>query len=151
MSEDVRTRQTGSSAERGTVEQGSVKQGIAAGTSLGAAVILVTLGVITLLQGISAVANDEVFVVGIEYIYKFDFTTWGWIHIVIGALMVLVGAALIAGATWARVTAIVLAALSIVANFLWLPYYPWWSILIIALDVVVIWAIATWNPRGVES
>ncbi|NLV81174.1 MAG: hypothetical protein GXY65_17900 [Rhodococcus sp.] len=132
-------------------EQMSVEQGIAAGTSMGAAVILITLGVLSLFQGIAAVAEDEVFVRGLEYIYRFDVTGWGWIHIVVGVLMILVGIALMTGATWARATAIVLAALSIVANFLWLPYYPWWSILIIALDIVVIWAISTWNPSRASA
>ena len=125
----------------------SVKQGVAAGTSIGAAIILTTIGILQIFQGIAAVAEDELFVVGIEYTYKFDFTTWGWIHIVLGAVIALVGLALFTGVTWARVAAIVLAALSILANFMWLPYYPWWSILIIALDVVVIWAVSTWNPR----
>ena len=63
-------------------------------------------------------------------------------------LMAGVGIALVTGATWARFTAIVIAGLSIIANFLWLPYYPWWSILIIALDIVVIWAVSTWQPKA---
>ncbi|WP_280242440.1 DUF7144 family membrane protein [Nocardia abscessus] len=130
-------------------ENSSVKQGVAAGTSLGAAIILVTVGLLQLFQGISAVAEDEVFITGVEYVYKFDFTTWGWIHIVLGALIMLIGFALFTGAGWARVSAIVIAALSILANFLWLPYYPWWSVLIIALDIVVIWAVATWKPERV--
>ncbi|MFZ2175664.1 MAG: hypothetical protein WAW17_16825 [Rhodococcus sp. (in: high G+C Gram-positive bacteria)] len=127
-------------------ENSSVKQEVAAGTSIGAAVMLVTVGVLQLLQGIAAVANDEVFVVGIEYTYKFDFTAWGWIHIVLGVLVALVGLALFTGGIWARTMAVVIAALSILVNFLWLPYYPGWAILIIALDVVVIWAVSTWNP-----
>ncbi|WP_232718750.1 DUF7144 family membrane protein [Gordonia metallireducens] len=131
--------------ERGTL---SAKQGIAAGTSIGAAIILIVVGVVQLAQGIAAVAKDEVFVRGIEYVYKFDISTWGWIHIVLGAIAIIVGAGLVSGAGWARFTAIVIAGLSIIANFLWLPYYPWWSILVIALDVVVIWAVSTWNPRA---
>ncbi|MGY2009730.1 DUF7144 family membrane protein [Nocardia gipuzkoensis] len=130
-------------------ENSSVKQGVAAGTSIGAAIILITVGLLQLFQGISAVAEDEVFVTGVEYVYKFDFTTWGWIHIVLGALLMVIGFALFTGAGWARVSAIVIAAISILANFLWLPYYPWWSILIIALDIVVIWAVATWRPERV--
>ncbi|WP_454197084.1 DUF7144 family membrane protein [Nocardia sp. Marseille-Q1738] len=130
-------------------ENASVKQGIAAGTSLGAAIILVTVGLLQLFQGIAAVAEDEVFVVGVEYVYKFDFTTWGWIHIVLGVLMTAVGFGLFTGAGWARIAAVVIAAISILANFLWLPYYPWWSVLIIALDIVVIWAVTTWKPERV--
>ncbi|WP_159843590.1 DUF7144 family membrane protein [Nocardia sp. CY41] len=127
-------------------ENSSVKQGVAAGTSIGAAIILVTVGLLQLFQGIAAVAEDEVFVVGVEYTYKFDFTTWGWIHIALGALMLAVGLALFTGARWARIATIVIASISILANFLWLPYYPWWSVLIIALDIVVIWAVTTWKP-----
>ncbi|ABG95560.1 MULTISPECIES: hypothetical protein [Rhodococcus] len=130
-------------------ETTSVKQGVAAGTSIGAAIIMVTVGIIHLFQGIAAVAENEVFVAGLNYIYKFDLTTWGWIHIVLGVLVAGVGLALFTGAGWARVSAIVIAAVSILANFLWLPYYPWWSVLIIALDVVVIWAVSTWNPDRV--
>ncbi|MGW0022031.1 DUF7144 family membrane protein [Rhodococcus sp. NPDC003382] len=126
----------------------SVKQGIAAGTSVGAAVIMVTIGVLQFFQGLAAVAEDELLVQGQEYTFKFDFTTWGWIHIVLGVVMVVVGIALITGVTWARVAAIVIAALSILANFMWLPYYPGWAMAIIALDVVVIWAISTWQPRA---
>ncbi|QIX48321.1 MULTISPECIES: hypothetical protein [Rhodococcus] len=150
MSEDMRVGQGGvshGSAGGSSAAEGGVKQGIAAGTSIGAAIILTTVGILQLLQGIAAVAEDELFVVGQEYTFKFDFTAWGWVHIVAGAVVILVGIALLTGATWARVAAIVIAALSILLNFMWLPYYPWWSILIIALDVVVIWAVSTWNPR----
>jgi hypothetical protein len=130
-------------------EKSPAEQGIAAGTSMGAAVILVTVGVIQFFQGIAAVAENEVFVVGIEYTYKFDLTTWGWIHLVLGVVVAAIGVALFTGAGWARIAAIVIAAISIIANFMWLPYYPWWSVLIIALDVVVIWAVSTWKPQAV--
>ncbi|MGW4719830.1 DUF7144 family membrane protein [Nocardia sp. NPDC004260] len=128
-------------------ENHRVRQGIAAGTSIAAAIILTTVGFLQLFQGISAVAEDELFVQGQQYTFEFDFTAWGWLHVVLGVVMIVVGIALMTGAIWARVSAIVIAALSIIANFLWLPYYPAWSILIIALDVVVIWAVTTWNPE----
>ncbi|GAA4477021.1 hypothetical protein GCM10023094_18340 [Rhodococcus olei] len=129
-------------------ETTSTKQGWTEGVSLGAAIIMVTVGIIQFFQGVAAVAKNEVFVVGIQYVYKFDLTTWGWIHIVLGVIVAAVGFALFTGAGWARVSAIVVAAISIIANFLWIPYYPWWSILIIALDVVVIWAVSTWKPAA---
>ncbi|MCM6775514.1 hypothetical protein NDR87_15440 [Nocardia sp. CDC159] len=128
--------------------QHPVRQGIAAGTSTAAAVLLIVVGVLSILQGISAVAADDLFVVGYDYVYRFDTTTWGWIHIVVGIVAIIAAVGLLTGTTWGRVAAIVLAALSIVGNFLWIPYYPAWSILIIALDVVVIWAIATWRPSA---
>ncbi|MEU1548127.1 hypothetical protein [Nocardia sp. NPDC005745] len=126
-----------------------VRRGIAAGTSIAAAILLLTVGVLSIFEGISAVAEDDLIVVGADYVYKFDTTTWGWIHIVIGILLVVAALGLMTGAMWARVVAIVLAALSIIANFMWLPYYPAWSVLVIALNIVVIWAIATWRPEAV--
>jgi hypothetical protein len=127
-------------------ETNSTKQAWAGGTSVVAAILLLVVGLVSLLQGISAAAEDEIFVVGIEYIYKFDTTVWGWIHIVLGVVIIVAGLGLFTGAAWARIAAVVLAALSIVANFLWIPYYPLWAILIIALDIVVIWAVTTWKP-----
>ena len=67
----------------------------------------------------------------------------------LGVVVAAIGVALFTGAGWARIAAIVIAAISIIANFMWLPYYPWWSVLIIALDVVVIWAVSTWKPQAV--
>ncbi|WP_067897943.1 DUF7144 family membrane protein [Nocardia vaccinii] len=124
-----------------------VRQGVAAGASFGAAILLLTVGLLSLLQGISAAVKDNLFVVGVNYTYEFNITAWGWIHIVLGILLILSALGLMTGATWARVTAIIIAALSLLGNFLWLPYYPLWSILVIALDIVVIWAVATWRPQ----
>ncbi|MEU2040403.1 DUF7144 family membrane protein [Nocardia niwae] len=127
-------------------DEHSVKQAVAAGTSIGAAVLLAAAGILSIFQGISAIAEDEVLVSGPNYTYKFSTTSWGWIHLVLGILIVIAAVGLMAGAMWARVIAVFLAALSILANFLWLPYYPWWSTVVIALDVVVIWAVTTWRP-----
>ncbi|MEV0947264.1 hypothetical protein [Rhodococcus sp. NPDC049939] len=132
-------------------ENSSVKQGFAEGASLAAGVLLVTVGVIQALQGIAALVKDDIVVVGIDYIYTWNVTGWGWLHLVLGVLVAVTGLALIAGATWARVVAIVIAGLSIIANFVWLPYYPWWSIVIIALDVVVIWAVSTWDTGRAKA
>ncbi|GGL02824.1 DUF7144 family membrane protein [Nocardia jinanensis] len=125
----------------------SVKRGVAAVTSIAAAVLLLAAGVLSILAGISAVAADEMFVEGPDYILQFSTTTWGWVHIVLGVLLAVAAIALMTGAFWARVTAVLLAGLSIVANFLWIPYYPWWSMVVIAVDVVVIWAVSAWRPQ----
>jgi hypothetical protein len=132
-------------------EGSAVKQGFAAGTSIAAGVLLTTVGVLQVVQGIAALAKDDIIVTGLDYTYTFSATAWGWTHILLGVLIVATGLALVAGTTWARVVAIIIAALSIIANFLWLPYYPWWSVLIIALDVVVIWAVSTWNTDRVRT
>lgn len=115
----------------------------ASGTILFTGVVLILIGAFQVLTGISAIRKDEVFVVGAEYLWKLDLTTWGWIHLLIGAALLVVAIFLLRGAFWAAVIAIPLAALSILANFLWLPYQPLWSIIIIAFNVLVIWAIAT--------
>lgn len=129
-----------------TSPEPTLKQGLAAGTTIGAGILLLVIGVLSVLQGISAVAADDLLVVGYDYIYKLNTTGWGWTHIVVGAIQIIVSIGLLKGSTWGRIAALIMAALSIVVNFLWIPYYPAWSILIIALDVVVIWAISTYKP-----
>ncbi|MFI9508845.1 hypothetical protein [Nocardia sp. NPDC052566] len=123
-----------------------VRQGVAAGTSIAAGVVLATVGVLSVLQGISAVIADQIYVVGVEYLYRFDTTVWGWTHTVLGLLLFICSIGLMTGTLWGRIGALVVTALSIIANFLSLPYYPAWSMLIIGLNIVVIWAVATWRP-----
>ena len=108
-----------------------------------AAVIMILAGVFQALSGIVALANKSFFVVGRNYTYKLNVTTWGWIHIVIGVLLVVAGIGVLKGNVLARTLGIILASLSALANFLWLPYYPFWAILLIAFDFGVIWALAS--------
>ena len=108
-----------------------------------AGVMLVTVATFQILEGIAAIAKDEVFVLGSDYVYKFDVTTWGWIHVVLGAIGLATGIGLLAGQTWARVTGIALAVVGALASFAFLPYYPLWSILVIAFYVLVMWALTT--------
>ena len=103
---------------------------------------MIVAGVFQALQGLVALANSEFYVVGSEYTFEFDITAWGWIDLLLGIGVAVVGYFLFVGATWARWTAIVLVGLSMFANFMWLPYYPLWALIIIALDVAVVWAIA---------
>ncbi|KQY46032.1 hypothetical protein [Cellulomonas sp. Root137] len=70
-----------------------------------------------------------------------DVSTWGWVHLVLGALLLLVGFALFSGTGWARVTAIVLVILNLLAQFVSLPITPWWSLIAIALDFFILWAL----------
>ncbi|MBE1552147.1 hypothetical protein GGC64_006234 [Mycobacterium sp. OAS707] len=133
------------SANHHDVTDREVTQAAAAGASLATGALLLTCGVLTVLQGISALVNDELLVIGPHYIYKFNTTGWGWVHIVVGVLLGAVAIGLFVGAGWARAAAIVMAAISIVVMFLWLPYYPVWSLVVIALDVIVIWAVSTWD------
>ena len=113
------------------------------GVVLFAAVMLVGIGVCQFLVGISAVFEDDLYVNSPRYSFALDVSLWGWIHVTIGVLVVATGAALMAGQTWGRVTGIVLAGLSGLSNFLFIPYYPIWSLVVIAFDIAVIWALST--------
>jgi hypothetical protein len=106
-----------------------------------AGILMVMIGIFHVIQGLVALVNDDFYVVGEEYVFEFDLTTWGWIHLIAGVIVAFAGAGLFRGAVWARTVAVVLACVSIVANFLWLPYYPFWSITVIALGIFVIWAV----------
>ncbi|MEU4651420.1 DUF7144 family membrane protein [Nocardia fluminea] len=113
---------------------------------LAAAALLIS-GTLSILRGIAGVTEDDVFLIPGEYTYQLDVSAWGWVHLVLGALLVVVALGMMVNATWARIFAYCLAALSIVANFLSLPYYPWWSAILIVMDLIVIWAVSTWTPR----
>lgn len=106
-------------------------------------VLLVTVGLFQLIEGLSAIVEDDVFLVTSDYLYSFDLTTWGWIHLAVGAVAVVVGLCVLYGQTWARATGILIATVSVVANFAWLPHFPVWSLLVIAVDVLVIWALSS--------
>jgi hypothetical protein len=115
------------------------------GLTIFAAAMMMIIGFWQALAGIAAVAQDKVYAATPEYIYAFDVTGWGWIHLLLGILIVCAGVAVFMGSTWARVVAIVLASLSMIANFAFVPHYPVWSLTIIALDAAVIWALATYR------
>lgn len=121
----------------------TTKQNFAYGVIAFAGALLIAVGVFQILEGIAAVAKDEVFVRGVSYTFKFDLTAWGWWHMIFGAIVILVGIGLLAGQAWANVAGIVVAFISAVSNFAFLPYYPLWSIVIIAFDGLVIWALCT--------
>jgi hypothetical protein len=106
-----------------------------------AATMLLLIGVFQALDGLVAIFNDSFFVVTKNYTFDLDVTAWGWIHLILGILLILAGWGIFTGKTWAGIAGITLAVLSAVANFFFIPYYPFWSILVIGLDVWVIWAL----------
>ncbi len=121
----------------------------AAGFVLFAGVMMVANGILSIFEGAVGVAKDKVYTTTPNYVYKFDLTSWGWIHIALGAAVVLVGLGVIAGQTWARYLGIFLVALSLFANFMFLPYFPLWALVVIAIDVFVLWALCVYRrePR----
>jgi hypothetical protein len=114
-----------------------------------AASILTLIGFFQIIAGLVAIFDDEFFVVARNYTFNLDTTAWGWIHLLLGILLVLTGFGLFSRQTWAGVTAIVLAMLTAIENFFFIPYYPFWSILVIALAVWVIWALT--RPGAIET
>jgi hypothetical protein len=116
---------------------------VAIGITVFAAAMLLLLGGSQFFLGLAGVINDEVFAKVGGYVFRFDATVWGWIHMILGVVFILVGWFVLRGAAWAIWTAIGLAVLNGVLNFLWLPSQPFWAIALIAIDVIVIWALAT--------
>ena len=122
----------------------------AVGITVFAGVLMVLSGTLQAVQGVVALANDTFYVVGEEYLFEFDVTSWGWIHLIMGVIVALAGVALFRGAVWARTVAVIVASVSIIANFMWMPYYPFWSMTVIAFDIFVIWA-ATMHGRDITE
>ncbi len=123
--------------------QGSTKQSMTWGVVGFAGIMLLWIGVLQLLQGISALAKDEFLLAGPDYVYTFSLTTWGWLQLALGIIAIAVAVGILAGSTLARMGAIVIATLITLAQFAFLPYYPLWSLVLIAFSVLVIWAVAT--------
>jgi hypothetical protein len=106
-----------------------------------ASVMMVILGTFHIINGLSAVIDDSFYVVREGFDLEIDTTTWGWLHILGGILLLAGSLGLLMGATWARVIAIFFAILSVIWNFYSIPYYPAWSILMMAVALGVIWAL----------
>ncbi len=107
-----------------------------------AAIMLIMIGTFQAINGLVALFEDQFYIVTPNYLFEFDVTAWGWAHLIIGIVVATAGVFLLQGSTWAIIVGITVAALSAIENFMYIPYYPVWSLLIIALDVIVIWALA---------
>jgi hypothetical protein len=120
------------------------------GISIFAGVLLILAGVFQALEALSAIVHDQYLVVAPRYIYSFDLTAWGWIHLLIGLALIAIGVCLLLGQGWALMAGIVIAAISAVVNFTWLLYSPFWAILLIAVDLLIIWALASarWQRKA---
>ncbi|GAB2816500.1 hypothetical protein GCM10027073_55370 [Streptomyces chlorus] len=121
----------------------SAKREWAGGLTVFGGVMLVLAGILNIVRGISGIAKDDVFVTTQNYVFKFDLTSWGWIHLILGAVAVVIGVGLFQASTWARVAGVAIGGLIMIANFLSLPYFPVWSVVMIALSGVMIWALCT--------
>ena len=115
--------------------------GWAVGGVFFAGIMMILIGMFEAIAGLAAIIENEFFVVSQNYTFEVDATAWGWIHLILGIVVAAAGCYLFTGRTWERVVGITLAILAATANFFFIPYYPFWSLLIIALSVWVIWSL----------
>ena len=127
------------------------RSGAAVGFAYFAAFMMIVAGAFDIFQGLAAVIKSNNYVVGTDYVYKLNASGWGWINMILGVIILLAGAALLNGAIWARTVGVIMAILVLITNFLWLPYYPIWSIIIIATCIMVIWALTVHGRDAAEG
>jgi hypothetical protein len=113
------------------------------GWVLFAGIIMLTGGFFNVMGGIVALVRDDFYLVGSGgLVLSIDYTAWGWLLLVFGALLLFAGYGVMVGQTWARVTGIILAVINAVMHMVFMPAYPLWSIVVITLDVFIIFALA---------
>jgi hypothetical protein len=127
------------------------RSGLAVGMTVFAGTIMIMIGVMHVFQGIVALVNDTFYVAGEEWVLQLDVTSWGWVHVILGAVVALAGFFVFSGAVWARTIGVIMAVVSGLASFAWLPYYPVWALVVIALDVFVIWALTAHGREIAEQ
>jgi hypothetical protein len=112
-----------------------------------AAVLLLVLGCFNLIDGIAAVANSHVFIANAHYVFG-DLRAWGWVALILGALQVLAAAGVLAGNQPARWFAVAVVGLNAIAQMFFIPAYPFWPLMIIAVDVVALWGLYVYGSRA---
>lgn len=123
--------------------------GWAVGWMMFASIMMIVMGAWWIITGIVAIAKDEFFVITQEWIFEFDVTAWGWIHLILGIVILAAGFGLYTGQVWARTVGVILAVVAALVAFAWMPYYPIWGIIFVAVSVAVIWAL-TAHGRDIE-
>jgi hypothetical protein len=106
-----------------------------------AGTMMVLVGTLHIIAGIAGIAKDDVLVRAQDYTFQFSTTTWGWIHLIAGIVVLGSGLAIFSGSVFARTIGVFMALLSAVIGFTWIPYYPVWGVVIVAIAVSVIWAL----------
>ena len=145
---EYRQRQPSSQAELEAREREETRQAVAGAFTVLAGVLMILSGLWGFFVGITGVLSGG-FYATVPATYTFSLSPYGWgiVQLIIGAVVFAAGVCLLLGMTWARVAGITLAVISGLANFLFLPHYPIWSIIVIALDVIIIWALTTSHVR----
>ena len=122
----------------------------AVGWTFFAGVMMIMIGLFHAIAGLIAIVDDEFYVTTRNYVLQFDTTQWGWIHLVLGIVVALSGFYLFKGSVFARTIGVIMAAVSALAGFAWMPYYPVWGILFVAMSVAVIWALTVHGRDAAE-
>jgi hypothetical protein len=130
-------------------DDGPEVSGWAMGGMAFAATVMIIIGMFQIVTGLVAIIDDEFYVVTQNYTFDLDVSAWGWIHLLVGIGVLAAGFGLFSRSPWAGVTTLVLASISAVVNFFFIPYYPFWSLLVIALNIWVIWAIT--RPGAIRT
>jgi len=130
------------------VDEVSTRHLVTRSTTAFAGVMLMTVAVFTIIEGIAALAKDSVYVTGANYTFELDLTTWGWVHLVMGIVGLATGLGIVTGQAWGMLGGIVIASIGAITNFAFMPYFPFWSLAVLGFNVFVIWALATEVTRG---
>ena len=124
--------------------------GWAIGWTTFAALMMLLIGFWHAMAGLVAIIDDGFYAAAREYVFSFNTTTWGWIHLIVGIVVLLAGFGLFRGAVWARTIGVIMATVSGLVGFAWLPYFPVWGVIFIASAVAVIWAL-TAHGRDIDE
>ncbi|MFL6132277.1 MAG: hypothetical protein ACJ72A_05730 [Nocardioidaceae bacterium] len=131
------------SGTAGVYERGAAEETWEYDVPVFGGIVLATVGLFQFFEGLSAVLKDQVFVATRNYVYGFDLTTWGWIHLIMGAVAIGVGVAILLRQSWAMAVGILIASLSAIMQFLFIPWQPIWAMVIIAIDIAVIYSLSS--------
>ncbi|UJB39763.1 hypothetical protein HRD51_01620 [Streptomyces sp. A1-5] len=127
-------------------QRSAYDSGLVMGDALFAGVAMTVTGPLSVLLGITGITRDSVFSPP-GYAYRFDLTSWGWIHLVMGVALFIVGVGILLDKGWARRAGIVVAGISLITQFMFVPYYPVWSIIVMTFDLLIVWALSrTFHP-----
>jgi hypothetical protein len=151
----ARRKQAGDPSATGRRQTDGADRGRPGGSVLGgvvfAAMAMVLVGFFQIVEGLSALFQKELHLNYPDLLFPFDLTVWGVVHLVIGVLLIAAGLTVRTARPWARSVGIAFAMISAVANFLFAVYSPAWSVTVIALDVVVIWALCTYRREATRA
>jgi hypothetical protein len=138
-------------SDKGGRMNGTEPSGWAIGWTTFAGIMMIVGGGWWIISGLVAIVDEGFFVVTEEYIFQFDATTWGWIHLLLGIVILLAGFYVFTAAVWARTVGVIVAVLWSLVAFAWMPWYPIWGIIFIAISVAVIWALTAHGDDIVEA